>query len=125
MVFWETQVICCTFVQECERAGRKGVPGIRGNQIESGLQLWNSWRSLFLRNHINNQPNKQPEFCPINNFVPDSDEVNGCGDTIDSSHANLDAIRSSGRRRSLPRSRRGASILLAKKAAPVSLFDLF
>ena len=41
------------------------------------------------------------------------------------SHADLRAIRSSVCERSLPRSRRGRSILLLKKAAPVSLLDLF
>jgi hypothetical protein len=51
MVFRRTKVIPGPFIHECERTGRKGVPGICRNHVESGLQfcfeLWVLLRGLL------------------------------------------------------------------------------
>src|SRR6266404_8533 len=47
MVFRETKVIRSSFIHEGERAGRAGVPCIRRNDIESGLQLCFERRVFF------------------------------------------------------------------------------
>src|SRR3984957_11588503 len=39
MVFRQTKLIPGPFIHECERTGRKGVPGICRNHIESSLQF--------------------------------------------------------------------------------------
>jgi hypothetical protein len=39
MVFREAEVIRSSFIHESKRAGRKSVPGVRWNHIQSGLQL--------------------------------------------------------------------------------------
>src|SRR4029077_5258164 len=39
MVFREPEVIRSSFIHESERAGRKSVPGVRWNNVQSGLQL--------------------------------------------------------------------------------------
>jgi hypothetical protein len=39
VVFGKTKVICTSFIYEDESAGRSSVPGIRRNDVESGLQL--------------------------------------------------------------------------------------
>src|SRR6266487_6102499 len=123
VVFRQTKVIRGSIINECEPTGRKSVPGICRNHIESGLQLcFEPWVLLSSAMHV--QTGKQPEFRPVIKCVSESDQFDGCRNTVEASQANPRAIGSAGCERSLPGRRSGGSILLQNETAPVNLVDL-
>src|SRR5580704_16624164 len=118
MIFWKTQVIRGPFVHEGERAGRESVPGIGGNHVERALQLCFG-RQMLARSGTDLRSNKQPEFCTFIDLVPESHQLNSCGNAIKSSHADPRVKGSPGCEGPLPRGCGDGSVLFQKETAPV------
>src|SRR5262249_24270061 len=80
MVFREAKVIRTSFIQEDECAGRDSVPGMRRNQIKSGLEVRSKrWRFLSSVTCVvshKRHPSKRPTRQNTNGYLLESRRLN-------------------------------------------------